>query len=45
MPQIPRRVCEKLKFYVYLYVDMYVGKSVREYFAPGSQNPIKYVNC
>jgi hypothetical protein len=32
MPQIPRRVCEKLKFYVYLYVDprtqrpFYVGK-------------------
>ena len=23
----------------------YVGKSVRNYFAPGSQNPIKYVNC
>jgi len=23
----------------------YVGKSVRHYFAPGSQNPIKYVNC
>lgn len=23
----------------------YIGKSVRHYFAPGSQNPIKYVNC
>lgn len=23
----------------------YVGKSVRNYFVPGSQNPIKYVNC
>ncbi len=23
----------------------YLGKSVRHYFAPGSQNPIKYVNC
>jgi hypothetical protein len=23
----------------------YLGKSVRTYFAPGSQNPIKYVNC
>jgi hypothetical protein len=23
----------------------YLGKSVREYFAPGSQNPVKYVNC
>jgi hypothetical protein len=23
----------------------YVGKSIREYFAPGAQNPIKYVNC
>lgn len=32
MPQIPRRVCEKLKYYIYLYVDprtqrpFYVGK-------------------
>jgi hypothetical protein len=25
--------------------NKYVGKSVRHYFAPGSQNPIKYVNC
>jgi len=23
----------------------YVGKSVRNYFTQGSQNPIKYVNC
>jgi uncharacterized protein len=23
----------------------YIGKSVQDYFAPGSQNPIKYVNC
>ena len=23
----------------------YLGKSVRDYFMPGSQNPIKYVNC
>lgn len=23
----------------------YLGKSVRGYFTPGSQNPIKYVNC
>ena len=26
-------------------VRRYVGKSVRAYFAPGAQNPIKYVNC
>jgi uncharacterized protein len=23
----------------------YIDKSVREYFKPGNQNPIKYVNC
>ncbi len=23
----------------------YIGKSVKAYFSPGAQNPIKYVNC
>jgi hypothetical protein len=43
------RLAERFEFVGTLAPDKiqrrYLGKSVRHYFAPGSQNPIKYVNC